>query len=302
MAVFTYASVSDFLADSAAGGEEAIALSSLDDPTIETVAPDSPAEATIIDALAFGTRQIDGILAKRYAITVLHAFFPPLQVLVDIDIDLARYNLERYGTREHVKRRRDDALERLRRIANGEESLLDNSGEVLKTGGEQQLTRRGRVGKTERRFTMGRLDSLILPGLGNFPTVPSLVSRNVRIEATGTGSGDSLEAFTSYPISALKIVTLLDGKWIYASSDNLAHFDAFLGITTRAAGEGEALSVVEQGFVNSDSWAWDISRGIFLGLAGAITQDAPSTGFLRQLGTVVGLSQIEFDPQEGILL
>lgn len=304
--IFTYASVADYLADSAAGGEDAIALSSLDDPTIEVVAAGSDEEATLQDALQGGTRQIDGILSSRYSIPLLHQFDPPLLTLVDINIDLARYQLERYAIRDHVKQRRDDALARLDRISKGRESLIDNLGSPINESGTVRKKRRGRVGKTSRRVTMPNMDAIILPGIPGFkPKAPlrTIASPTEVFTAVTSESDGVLQAVAATPLSALRVVTTsAEGLMVYASSDDLSQVNKTLGITQQAYSAGDPVTAPLGQIMTDSGWNWDSGQPIFLGLNGILTQAVPTSGYLRQVASPISSTSLYFEPQEAIIL
>lgn len=147
---FSYATPEDYLASAEAGGEDALDLSNLDSPSSASLDT-----GQLQDALEQGTREIEGILATRYPVAVLRAQEPPLSTLVDINITLAKYLLDaRYGARDESRKRYEDALARLRRIARQQEELLGNDSNPLTFTPDQQATvTRGKVGRGNRRFT-----------------------------------------------------------------------------------------------------------------------------------------------------
>lgn len=108
-----YATVADFIA--AFGEEEAIALSNLDDASVETI--DS---SVIIAALRAASADLDSYLKSAgYGLPL--AEIPA--VLVDRTVNIARYKLDRNRAREEVRQRYLDAIFWCKDLAKGLASL-----------------------------------------------------------------------------------------------------------------------------------------------------------------------------------
>jgi hypothetical protein len=75
-----------------------------------------------------------------------------------------------------------------------------------------------------------------------------------------------------------------DNRLYYADQSNLTHFNRVLGITTGAAGEDDPAIVRVGGIMAEPTWNWDLARFIYLGTNGLLTQTAPVTGFLLEIG------------------
>lgn len=105
------------------GEQEAVEQTNLEDPAATSINTD------LLDSvLKLASAEIDGHLAVRYALPI-QLPFPAM--LPEIAATIARKNLDRYSRREHVQQDYKDAIERLRRIAKGDEALLGIDGTPL---------------------------------------------------------------------------------------------------------------------------------------------------------------------------
>ena len=117
----TYATWQDYV--KLYGEREAIEQTNLEDPAATEI------DTELLDeVLRSASAEIDGHLAVRYALPIPQPF---PNMLAEIAAAIARKNLDRYTRREHVQQDYKDAVERLRRIAKGDEALLGNDGSPL---------------------------------------------------------------------------------------------------------------------------------------------------------------------------
>lgn len=152
-----YATPEDYIASPEAGGQDALDLSALDDPSANI-----PDQNALLEALEQGAREIEGILATRLPILELRAVSPTPKALSDMNITIARYFLDsRYGSRDEVRKRYEDTLARLRRIAAGKEAILLFDGSPLTLESDVKPSATGRVGRGQNRFTPSSTRSLI---------------------------------------------------------------------------------------------------------------------------------------------
>ena len=159
MALFPYATVDDYIDSAASGGDDALLIGNLDDPNN----PDYN-RPLILEALLTAVRRMDGLLAQRYDLCLLHDFDPPLKMLVDFNIDLARFELDsRYEIRENVQKRYDNAIRELKEIAMGKAVIIDNDCNVIDLSETAPSTQRGRIGRGNIKWTQKWLDSFINP-------------------------------------------------------------------------------------------------------------------------------------------
>jgi len=154
---FAYATTVDYRTAGESGGLDALDLSDLDNLNNGQINL-----VQIWDALVQGVSEMEPILAARYSIPELRAIKPVPRALAHINIQLARYFLDlRYGAREDVRKRYDDTLARLKRIAKGEEILLDEGGVPITPGDPETLRVGGSVGRGTRVFTRKGLSGLM---------------------------------------------------------------------------------------------------------------------------------------------
>ena len=68
-----------------------------------------------------------------------------------------------------------------------------------------------------------------------------------------------------------------DGEWALADANGTGTYPA-RGLAVAAGTDGNPLTVITEGVVRNDAWAWTVGGQVYLsGTAGALTQTAPST-------------------------
>lgn len=86
-------------------------------------------------------------------------------------------------------------------------------------------------------------------------------------------------------LSALRIVSADDdGKGYYTDPTNPDSVRRITGMTTSAASVGGAAVLHFEGKYQDAFWNWDVTKQLFLGATGTITQVAPTTGISVVLG------------------
>lgn len=101
----------------------------------------------------------------------------------------------------------------------------------------------------------------------------------------GPSGGAGFERVADVPLGGHRVVRATSSTGVdYASSDDPTHRDVVLGITSGAAGAGSPISVVSSGSMIEPTWSWTPNQPIYAGLNGALTQTAPTSGWLRILG------------------
>lgn len=85
-------------------------------------------------------------------------------------------------------------------------------------------------------------------------------------------------------IGGQRVVALDDStnKAVYA--DNVTDYKRIVGVSRAAVVTGENVSVVSYGEMEDPAWAWDESKGLFLGSNGLIVQGVPATGAIVSIG------------------
>lgn len=99
-------------------------------------------------------------------------------------------------------------------------------------------------------------------------------------------SADSVEqVFTAYSSLLSSRVVKYDGTNIsYASNDNSDDAYVVVGVTRQA---GTEVAVVRDGVFIDNTFTFSAGDPIFLGTNGGLTQSAPTTGFLLQVGVAI---------------
>lgn len=115
-------------------------------------------------------------------------------------------------------------------------------------------------------------------------------------------SGNIDEYITAESIPAFSIVTTnSSGNLILASSANVLHVNKCLGLTRILAAPGAQVIVTYYGRITNNQWNFDITKGIFLGLNGVVTQN-PFTGvFTQSIGYPITSNTININIKNGII-
>ena len=117
--------------------------------------------------------------------------------------------------------------------------------------------------------------------------VPIVISAPIVFTGTVVGDIEQLRPlFTAgEDISALRILSTNDsGQAVYADPTDPDSCRRLLGMSISAALELQQLEVFREGKYTDPSWTWDVTKRLFLGANGTITQVAPTTGISVVLG------------------
>ena len=79
---------------------------------------------------------------------------------------------------------------------------------------------------------------------------------------------------------------------VYASSDATR---IPVGITTGAAVSGAEATIQVSGELTEPSWNWDVTKPVFLGLSGLLTQTPPTAGTLAVIGFPTASNKLLLD-------
>jgi hypothetical protein len=115
-------------------------------------------------------------------------------------------------------------------------------------------------------------------------------------------AGPMIEATAGAALSGHKAIAIIDGEAIHADKDTAAHRGMVRGITVGAAVDGATAFVQTYGPMIEPSWTWTPNAAIYVGANGALTQTAPSSGFLQQIAVADSATRIFIDPQPAIAL
>lgn len=110
------------------------------------------------------------------------------------------------------------------------------------------------------------------------------------IAAPSTGGGtDTLTGASSVPLGGHRIVNGPLDALTYA--DPSGPLGLVLGMTTGAASAGDPVSIATAGEIVEPTWNWTPGP-VFLGAGGTMTQTAPQSGFLQQIGVASAPTKI----------
>lgn len=116
------------------------------------------------------------------------------------------------------------------------------------------------------------------------------------VSALGGGAETKVATET---ISAIKIVTLDNPTDIsLATSDGTCPQATAFGVSRTSGSIGDNVEVITSGVLYDSSLSFPVNAPLFLGLNGTITDTAPTTGYLTQIGTSggPGLINININP------
>jgi len=183
------------------------------------------------------------------------------------------------------------------RLPDGKTLAVQIPGAALTTilGNEKEVYLRWQV----RARASGSAVELV--DQGQVKVIPAY-SETVAVVETPTVSGQlSGEAATA--LSALRVVTTnADGDLVYADSGDVSQAAKTVALTLQAFAEGDAAVAVLSAIVIDNGWNWDTELPIFIGIAGALSQAVPASGYLRQVATPISATSLYFEPQEAVLL
>lgn len=97
------------------------------------------------------------------------------------------------------------------------------------------------------------------------------------------------------------VVQDADGTVSYADHTTPEHADMALGLTIEAADAGAGIQILVGGETVEPSWAWDVTRPIYLGATGLLTQTPPTTGFLQQVAIPLAADRLYWLPQPAVI-
>lgn len=122
---------------------------------------------------------------------------------------------------------------------------------------------------------------------GGAPVV-ALTRSEAVIEVTTRGPrgdpGGGVQRVASEAVGGHRVVRgLASGEVALASASDASHVATLLGVTTGAAAAGGTLSITLIGDIEEGSWNWSPGP-VYLGESGVLTQTAPTTGHLVQVG------------------
>jgi len=89
------------------------------------------------------------------------------------------------------------------------------------------------------------------------------------------------------------------GDYFDKDSDTI---DRLLGLSVNAALIGESITVKYLGLITEPSWNWDISKAIYAGINGILTQDIPTGGISLQVAIPVDSTSLIYEKKIIVIL
>jgi len=87
-----------------------------------------------------------------------------------------------------------------------------------------------------------------------------------------------------------------------ADSNNDDHIQSLIGVTVSKGELGIDIPVRFLGKVSNENWTWIMDQPIFLGTNGELTQEVPTTGFIKVIGNPSDNHTIWVNPETSIKL
>ena len=100
-------------------------------------------------------------------------------------------------------------------------------------------------------------------------------------------------------VSSSRVVSYDGTNISYASNDNSASAYTVVGVTRQA---GTSVYVVREGELTDLSFSFTPNSPVFLGLNGALTQTAPSSGFVLQVAVALTTTKIQIGVDDPIFI
>ena len=117
----------------------------------------------------------------------------------------------------------------------------------------------------------------------------------------GGGAAPDISGPAAEALSALRVVTRDNGGVIYAELvPHQAH--RALGFLTSSVAVGATAIAPTFGEFSDNSWDWNMTKPIWLGAHGALTQTPPTSGYLRVVAAPISPTSILFEAQPPIIL
>ena len=115
-------------------------------------------------------------------------------------------------------------------------------------------------------------------------------------------SGVLTSFVASQDLDAYTVVYIENGKLWIASADDLAQVEKQFVMVLKDVQSGGLASVIVEGQVVNPDWDWDVSKSIYLGMGGELTQEFDSALFLNRIATPLSPKVIYIKPDKSIVL
>jgi hypothetical protein len=111
-----------------------------------------------------------------------------------------------------------------------------------------------------------------------------------------SGSGTLFSRFAATDLGGHRAVRIGADNLAYYADQALLANASVVGITDSAVSSGGAVTIRSEGEVSEPSWAWE-PGAIYLGSNGQLTQTAPTTGVLVEVGVAAGPTKMCVSPR-----
>jgi hypothetical protein len=119
----------------------------------------------------------------------------------------------------------------------------------------------------------------------------------------GSPGGVGFWVTVSTPIGGHRVISIDENRQvIYADYRNWQYTKRIIGISVTASAAGGQIKVIKEGEIEEPSWMWDMTRLIFLGENGILTQELPEDGAVVVLGFPIDSNKMIVDIGEPIIL
>jgi hypothetical protein len=131
-----------------------------------------------------------------------------------------------------------------------------------------------------------------------FPTAPTFIGG----AAPGTPAASVAVTYpTATGVGGGRLVGIDNGDVVLIDSSIVATAYLAIGITRGAATPATSVEIITHGPVDDSSWTWNEGL-VYAGLNGLLTQTAPSTGFVLNVGKAISPTRIIVNLQQPYLL
>lgn len=120
----------------------------------------------------------------------------------------------------------------------------------------------------------------------------------------GPAAGTAFTRPAAANVSGGKAVTLnAAGQCLHANGANASMANSVAGISLNGGAPGADITIITSGGEIEESvWNWQANKPIFLGTDGALTQVAPTSGYVLVVGVAVGPTRMLVKVQQPIFI
>lgn len=120
----------------------------------------------------------------------------------------------------------------------------------------------------------------------------------------GPAAGTSFTRAAAANVSGGKAVTLnAAGQCLHADGAKTSMANSVVGISLNGGAPGADITIITNGGeIEETVWNWQANKSVFLGTDGALTQVAPTSGYLLVVGVAVGPTRMLVKIQQPIFI